>query len=368
MYKGTRIVLSLLLATILIAGVAGCGSGSGNSASTPANPASSDSTPADPAPVDSTPDDSAPVDSAPVQLQNYSVGTASTGGLMYAIGAGWATIINNTMTDQYHLTAEVTAGNMENIAMLEDGTVEFCTNGVMSVAEGYAGEAQWTGGTKYSKLRAMFPMNPMMLTAITLKGSGITTLADLNGKVVGLGSKGGAIDGVMSVVLANRGIKPSQVHNDGWSASVTALTDGQIDALITMQMAPAPSIVELQASKDVVFITFSPEDLAAVSEAIPSMADSAIPANSYNGVTEDIPTKSDWAIMCASVDMPEDVVYNLVKATFENVEDMKLLHQACANISPELAKEVKIPFHPGAVRYYKEIGIELPEPSVNPAG
>ena len=357
--KRTKSLLALVLA-VSLALAAGCGNSSAPSSSAAPAPSGSGAASSDPSASGGAPE--APAGEA----QDFSVGTSSVGGLMYVVGAGWANIMNNEFTGKYQLTAEVTGGNPSNMALLESGEVEFCTMGVMTAAEGYAGSASWTGGTKYKKLRAMLPLNPMTLTAVSLKGSGIETLSDLSGKVVGLGSKGSAVDSILQAVFAERGITPKSIHNDGWSATISALSDGTIDAVITMQMSPWPALVELQTTKETQFITFTAEDLAAVKKVSPSMADSVIPAGSYKGLTEDIPSVSDWATLSTSADVPDEVVYDLVKATFEHYEDMKLLHTACQNIIPENAVNVAIPFHPGAVKYYNEKGITLPEPTVKP--
>jgi TRAP transporter TAXI family solute receptor len=298
----------------------------------------------------------------------YSVGTSSVGVLMYVMGSGWANIINAKVPDKFFLTAETTTGNVQNLAMLESGEIELTTNGVMTVEEAYGGKAAWTQGKAFVKARAVFPLNVMLLTAITIKGTGIQTLSDLTGKIVGLGNKGGAVDGVIQTVFAEQGIKPRQIHNDGHAATISALSDGQIDAFITFQMAPAPTIVELQASREVVFIKFSPGDLATIGRIIPSMVQNVIPANSYKGVAEDIPTMSDNSLVITSADIADDIVYDLVKTTFENIDELRQLHASIKDLGPERVKDIRIPFHPGARKYYEEIGITLPVPTVVPPG
>ena len=300
------------------------------------------------------------------ETQYYSVGTASSGGLMYAVGSGWANLMNNVSDGKYQFTAEETAGNAANIAMIESGEIEFCCNGVMSLYEGFEGNAEWTGGQKYQKIRVMFPLNEMVLTAFTLSDTGIKTLSDLNGKVVGLGSKGGAMDSLFRQFFEELGIVPADIYNDGWSATVSALSDGTIDAGITMQLAPAAALVELQATKDVTFLTFSDEELELLKELNPAFSDSVIAAGSYDGITEDIKTVGDIALMCCSVDAPDDLIYDLVKATFEHAEDMRLTHNAMSDWSIERATSVIAEYHPGALKYYEEMGITIPEPTVVP--
>ncbi len=338
-------IMSLALAFLMMVSLAACGSSKQEASEAPKEEQSEQST---------------------QETQYYSVGTASSGGMMYAIGSGWASLMNDVTDGKYQFTAEETAGNTANIAMIESGELEFCCNGIMSLYEGYEGTAEWTGGTQYKNIRVMFPMNQMVLTAYTLSDTGITTLSDLNGKVVGLGSKGGAMDSLFRQLFDILGIVPADIYNDGWAATVSALSDGTIDAGITMQLAPAAALVELQATKDVTFLTFSDEELDTLKELNPAFSDSVIAAGSYNSITEDIKTVGDIAVMCCSADMPDDVVYDLVKTTFEHQDDMRLTHNAMANWSIERAASVIAQYHPGALKYYDEMGITIPEPTVVP--
>lgn len=310
-----------------------------------------------------------PVDgdsNTPAETQHYSLGTASSGGMMYAIGSGWANLMNNVLGDKYQFTSEETAGNNANIAMIESGEIEFCCNGTMSLYEGYEGVAEWTGGTSYNKIRVMFPMNQMVLTAYTLEENNIHSLSDLDGKIVGLGSRGGAVDGLMRSLFAELGIVPKDILNDGWSATVTALSDGTIDAGITFQLAPAAALVELEATKNVSFLTFSDDELAALKELNPALADATISAGSYKSVTEDIKTVGDIALMCCSEDVPGEVVYDLVKATYEHASDMQITHNAMSNWSIDGVSKCIAQYHPGALKYYEEMGISISDPVVVP--
>lgn len=299
--------------------------------------------------------------------QSYSLGTASSGGMMYAIGSGWASLMNNVAGDRYSFTAEETAGNSANIAMIESGEIEFCCNGTMSLYEGYQGKANWTSGNTYNKIRVMFPLNQMVLTAYTLEENNIHSLSDLEGKVVGLGSKGGAVDSLFRSLFDELGIKVKDYYNDGWSATVSALSDGNIDAGITFQLSPAAALVELDSTKNVAFLNFTDKEISALKTLNPALADAKIAAGSYKSVTEDIKTVGDIALMCCSVDVPDDVVYDLVKTTYENASDMQATHNAMSKWSIDDVSKCIAQFHPGAIKYFEEKGIKMPDPTVVPS-
>lgn len=301
-----------------------------------------------------------------VAKQTFSLGTGSSGGMMYAIGSGWANLMNNYFDGKYGFTAEETAGNNANIAMIETGEIEFCTDGTISIYEGYEGKAEWTLGNTYDKIRVMFPMNQMVLTAYSLEANGIKTLSDLNGKVVGLGNKGGAVDGLLRDVFDALDIVVKDIHNDGWSATVSALSDGTIDAGITFQLSPAAALVELDTTQNVTFLTFSDEELDTIKSLNPALADATMTAGSYKSVTEDRKTVGDIALMCCSVDASEDLVYELVKASYENLEGMRATHNAMSKWGIEGVTDCIALYHPGAVKYYEEMNITLPAPVVVP--
>jgi hypothetical protein len=299
-------------------------------------------------------------------VQKFSVGTSTVGGLMYVAGSGWAILMSKHFQGKYEFTPEVTGGHSANLFLLDTGEAEFGTVGAASAEEAYTGRGSWTKGAKLNKSRAMFPISPMSVTAIALAGKGIKTFTDLNGKVVGLGSKGAGVDSQMRAIIEARGIKVKAYHNDGWSATLNALADGHIDAVITMQTSPWPALVELQTTKEIQFIDLTEEDRAVMKRVSPSLSDSVIPAGSYKNMKNDILSVSDWKMMYCSVDVPEEIVYELVKATYERYKDMVALHPALVDVTAKNAISIPVLYHDGAIRYYKEIGLKVAEPIIKP--
>jgi TRAP transporter TAXI family solute receptor len=347
--KSSKRFTSLLLAFLMVVLAAGCGS-------TPATSSAAEgSTPAD----SSTASEAAPTGEA----KKYSVGTGSMGGVLFVTGSGWATVMNNKLAGQYELTSEQTGGQSSNVSMLESGEVELGVGGTATLADAYNGTGDWTGGTKFNKARAMFTMAIPNMTPFTLEGSGITCLSDLNGRSVALGPKGASIDSTFRAIFEKLGIEPSVIHNDTWSAAVSALSEGTTDAVITQQVAPWPSLTELEATKDVSLIQMTDEELAAIQELFPFYTPSVIEAGTYKANPDtDIKTLCEWTLMLASADLPEEDVYNLMVATFDSYDDLTVIHPSMATIVAENASQVPVTWHPGAIKYYEEKGIELQEP------
>lgn len=328
--------LALLLALIMTLAVTACGQKT-------ENPADDTTTPAE-----------------PVRL---SVGTGAVGGSVYTTGSGWANVMNNKLSGFYELTAEQTNGTVANVSLIENGEVDLGIVATDILYGAYTGTASWANGVKYTKPLAVFTCDMPSLCPFTLAGSGISTLHDLDGKRVGLGPKGSSIDSVFSVVFEKMGIVPASVHNDTWSASITALQDGVIDAIVVQSPAPWPSLTELEATHSVAMIEMTADEIATIKELYPYYADSTIAAGTYKANADhDIATLCQWSVMAASADLSEDIVYDLCEATFNAYDDLSVINNALKLAVPENAAKVPVEYHPGAAKWYAEHGITLQTP------
>lgn len=292
-----------------------------------------------------------------------SVGTGAVGGSVYTTGSGWANVINNALAGSYELTAEQTGGTVANVSLLETGEVNLGITATDILYGAYTGTASWANGTKFVKPLAVFTCDMPSLCPFSLKGSNIKTLHDLDGKRVGLGPKGSSIDSVFGVVFEEMGITPAMIHNDTWSATITALKDGVIDAVVTQSAVPWPSLTELEATNDVEMLQMTDEELAVIKELYPYYNDSTIAAGSYKANADfDIKTLCQWTVMAASADLDEQVVYDLCEATFNNYDDLALVNNALKLAVPENAEKVPVEWHPGAQRWYTEHNVKLQTP------
>lgn len=145
------------------------------------------------------------------------------------------------------------------------------------------------------------------------------------------------------------GITPSMIHNDTWSATITALQDGVIDAIVVQSPAPWPSLTELEATQTVSMIQMTDDELATIKKLYPFYSDSVIPAGTYKANADfEIKTLCQWSVMAASADVSEQVVYDLLDATFSNYDDLAVINNALKLAVPENAEKVGVKWHPGA--------------------
>lgn len=292
--------------------------------------------------------------------QRYSLGSGSSGGNFYLVGGGLSTVINNLLPEHFVITSEETGGSTANLTMIQNGDVEFGITMTSSIAEAVAGEAEWTGGPM-DKIRGLAPLYPSYLTIYTLADSGIKTLDDVNGKIIGFGSKGAAMDSVFREAFPAMGINPSSIFNDGHGATATAVSDGQIDAALLFSLPPFAAITELEATKDLTFIGLTEEQQKHLVETYPFYKADVMPAGSYKGVTEDIPIVSEWNVLVTSSEVPEEEVYLITKSLMENNPDLVEIYKGLSYVTPENTLNFNCPLHPGTIKYLQEVGIEVPE-------
>ena len=215
----------------------------------------------------------------------YSLGTSSSGGNFYLVGGGIATILNNSLPDYFVITSEETGGSTANLTMIQNGEMEVGIAMTSSLAEAKEGTAEWTGGPM-DKVRGMVALYPSYMTMYALSSSGIKNISDFNGKIVGLGSKGAAMDSVLRAAFDKMGVKPASIYNDGHGATASAVADGQVDAAVLFSFPPFAAISELEATQELNFIGLTPEEQKQLTDMYPFYTAATMPAAvSYTHLT-----------------------------------------------------------------------------------
>jgi TRAP transporter TAXI family solute receptor len=290
--------------------------------------------------------------------RKLSMGTATIGGLYYIYGGAWAKALNEAVPE-VEITAESTPGSVANAQMIQAGKIAIGFSQATAAYESYNGLG-WTKGTKYDKLRALVALYPAALTVYTLESRNIRTLKDLNDKNVSLGPAGAGVDQFGRNLFEVLGIKPKRIHNLPHEQTAKAVGDGQLDAGMTVQLAPWPGLKDLETSAKLVFLPVSKEDGEKVRAKYPYYAEGFLPKGSYKAITADIPSLGDWNLGIVGADMSDDLAYKLAKGTFAKQKDLLATHRAAEYTIPQNAKWNTIPIHPGAIRFYKEAGVEIP--------
>jgi TRAP transporter TAXI family solute receptor len=287
------------------------------------------------------------------------IGTASQGGTYFVYGSGLAAFLS----EELGLTAsgEVTGGPVQNVTLVQTGdqAIGLVTMGPMFDA--WNGNSELAPGLPHTDVRALFPMYETPFHGIALRSSGITGLGDLAGKRVAVGPAGGTPGTYWPRFLEALGIE-ANVSFAGAADAAGQLQDGLIDAFLFAAGLPIGAFSQLDAEADVVTFGFNEEEHAAVLEAFPEVSDFTIPGGLYGAQAEDQDSVAMWNFAVAHADMPESLAYEITKLVLENNERMMQIHAAAAATLPEnWDNNGFLPFHPGAVRYFEEKGITIPD-------
>jgi TRAP transporter TAXI family solute receptor len=290
---------------------------------------------------------------------SMTIGTASQGGTYFVYGNGFASYIAETLG--VAATGEVTGGPVQNVTLVETGDHLMGLVTMGPAYDAWNGKSELAPGLEHRSIRALFPMYQTPFQVITLKSSGITSVSDLTGKRVSVGPAGGTPGTYWPQFMEALGVQAT-VSNAGASDAAGQLQDGLIDAFAFAAGMPISAFAELAASQDVVMFGFNEQELAKVLEAYPAMAPLTIPAGTYANHDYDQPTVALWNFAIAHQDMPESLAYEITKLAMGNPERMVQIHAAAREtLAQNWDKNSFMPFHPGAVRYFEEIGITIPD-------
>ena len=302
---------------------------------------------------------------APAAAQDrvfVGIATGGTGGTYYPLGGMLAQLISNEADvegKRISATAETGNASVANAGLLAQGSIEtaFVAADILDAA--YKGANQFEGKAA-DNLRALGSLYPETVQLVARADAGIASFADLAGKSVSSGSPGSGQWQLLGDLLAAHDMTREDVSEDfsSFAQSADKIKDGNLDASLITAGTPTSSITELANGHDIAIVPLSGPAVAALQEVQPYYATATLPAGTYKGVDADVETLAVRAIWATHADLDEDIAYAMVKALYENTETLAKVHVMGAQISADTALEsVSIPLHPGAARYYREIGL-----------
>ena len=286
---------------------------------------------------------------------HLTIGTASPGGTYFVYGAGLAQILTRDARSSGG-SARPTEGPAENIALLEAGEARlgFVTVGV--ALQAWNGTGIWAGKTPARLMRAIFPMYDTPFQLLALQDTNIRSIADMADKRIGVGPRGGTSATYFPDIFNALKVKANFVFGD-WADLASQVHARSIDVLAVAAGVPFPSFIELEFKDKVRYIALSPEQFAALRLAMPELTPSRVPAGTYPSLLRPYQTVGLYNFAVAHAELPDDLVYNIVRVVFEKHEEMMEVHAAAAATVPaNLERNTFLPLHPGAIRYYRQIG------------
>ena len=313
-------ILSVILALVLVLGLAACGSASGT---------------------------------------KMTMGTGGTSGTYYGYGG----VLGQYITNNAGITVTVvsTDGSKANIQGIDAGNYQLGTVQSDVMAYAWEGTRSFESDGKINSFRVVAGLYAEAVQLITMDPA-IKSVADLKGKSVSIGAPGSgvyfnAIDVLQAAGLSEADINPQY---QSFADSTDALKDGKIDAAFIVAGAPTPAITELCTTNDAYLVPFDGAVADALFASCPFYTAYTIPAGTYEGQTEDVQTVTVKATLIVSADASEDDVYNLTAAIFNNIDAITTENGKGAELSIENATSgMTAPFHAGAAKYFAEKGVEV---------
>ncbi|MGB2992289.1 MAG: TAXI family TRAP transporter solute-binding subunit [Paenisporosarcina sp.] len=281
-----------------------------------------------------------------------SIVTGGTTGTYYTLGGTIAQIISDEV--EVETTAEVSQASAANMTALKDGKAEIAFVQTDIAYYATAGEFMFEGDA-IDSIAAIGALYPETIQLVTTAKAGIASYEDLKGKKVSVGAPGSGTFANAEQLLEIHGMTMDDIEaqNLDFAESQESLQSGQIDAAFITSGTPTGAVEALSATTDVVIVPVEDAKANELIEKYPYYAKETIPVDTYKSTVE-VPTVSVLAMLAVSKDLPEDLVYDITKAIYENTD--KIQHPKGAFIKAETALDgIDIDVHPGAQKYFDEV-------------
>lgn len=297
-----------------------------------------------------------------------SIATGSTGGTYYPVGVILATTFGEELKDSgYRFSAHASGGSSENLEMLRNKEVKMAIVGGAPTSNAYAGIGKYKG-KQIENIRFVTALWPEAMQIVYRKNIGFKTLADFPGRKIASGPAGGGGTVYLPILLkqiAGLTYDDFQPQYLGYSDSAQAMQNRLIDACFLGGGFPTSAVSQLYASQiPVDMVEFSDEDIAKVREVAPYFAKVIIPKGTYPKQDRDLHLMAIKSTLVVEKDVSEDIVYKMLEAIYVNkLEDLHKKHGALKTLSLEqaLVGLTNVPLHPGAVKFYKDHNVEIPD-------
>jgi hypothetical protein len=289
--------------------------------------------------------------------QFINVLTGGTSGVYYPLGVALSEIYAQGIADA-RTQVQSTKASVENLNLIQQGKGEIGFALGDSVKYAWEGNADAGFKAPLSKLRAVAAIYPNYVQIAALAEAGVSTVADLKGKTLSVGAAKSGTELNARAILEATGLSYEdlgKVEYLPFAESVELMKNRQLEATLQSSGLGNAAIKDLASSQEITIVSV-PADVVEKIGA-PYVA-GVIPAGTYQGQTEDVPTAAVVNFLVTSEDLSEEVVYQMTKLLFENLDKLQAAHSAAGGIKLEDApKGSPIPLHPGAERYYKEQGL-----------
>ena len=293
------------------------------------------------------------------KLERISIATGGTGGTYYPYGGALAGIINNKV-ENVEATAEVTGASVQNARLIDTNETQLGLLMNDVVYQAYKGENQFAQSIE---LRTFMCMYPNVMHLVTLAGNSPQSISDIKGKKISVGAPGSGTENMANQVLDALGITYDDIEEFrlSFSENTEGLRDNVIDVGVWSVGAPTSSIMDLDTTHEIRILPFTDEEMDNITSKYPYYRATTLAAGTYSGVDVDVNTPAVWNSVVVHKDMSEELAYNLAKAVFESNEDLTAVYAGAKASTPDnTITNAVVPLHPGVVKYFQEIGLDVP--------
>ncbi len=295
-----------------------------------------------------------------------NIGTASMGGSYYPTGGYICNVINKSREKYGHnirCSVESTGGSIANLRAIQAGDLNVGIVMASSQLSSWEGSGKMEADGPNKDLRFLFSIVEEPMHVVARKEANIKSFADLKGKVVNTGAVGSGTEAQVYHIVGRYGFTPKEFfkHETKLTAreQATTLCDGKIDAFVWVTAVGAATITEAFNTCDVDLVPLNDKVIKEMIAERSDAAEMVIPAGAYAGLEEDVVSWGAPGSVVASANVPEETIYYLVKGVFDDIESFKQQSPMYKNLTREWAAKAgqTAPYHPGALKYYKEVGL-----------
>jgi TRAP transporter TAXI family solute receptor len=288
--------------------------------------------------------------------QQMTLMTGPQGGVWVPLGGQLKSMWEKAIPG-LNITATPGAG-IANVRGVDEGKAQIGFGNSSTTVDGLAGNAPYP--KKVTKVCQMANLYPQYFQVIALADAKVNNFADMKGKSVVTQPKGNTGELLTNLVLGLNGLNYqalSKINYQSYTDAVSMMKDGHAQVFTLGTTIPASSVMDLASARDIKVVPVDDKTMDALRKQNPGYQKLVVKAGTYPKQTTDVPMIGYSAHLVVSCDLPEQTVYTMTKAVAANMGDMASVNKAMAGVTPkDMAADIGVPFHPGALKFYKEAG------------
>ena len=290
------------------------------------------------------------------QAVKMVMATGGTAGTYYPFGGAIAKIWNEKIPGM-NVTVQTTGGSVENVRLVNKKEAELAI--AQSDTLDFAYNAKESFKEKLTNVKAIAVLFPEIMQVVVRGDAPIKSFMDLKGKKIGVGAPGSGTEACFRTLMGIHGLKKEDIRAQylSFAESADQFKDKHIDAFVVLAGIPTSAVMDISVQREIRILPIADDMITKIVQVNRFLTPAKLPANTYRGLANEVKTIAVMAAMVIHPDIKEDIVYNLTKVLFDNQSQLAMAHAKGKELSIQTAvKGVSIPFHPGAVKFYKEKG------------